>query len=398
MSVIEVQDNEPNTNLVKESLFKYLVVIEPLGFLYGSAGRFLSPENLVGRSGTSFPPSAASLSGLFAAKYAEEERQKEPDDKKFKQKLKARLEPLYFAGPFWAKSDSPQNFYVPTPFNCLVNEGTEDIAYQLSWCGLCQKWVNKTGESPTGKFESGSWLAIQDWEKLQSTDLNKLPKVCSSPPWKKIPHLHPQLREDERRVKLERLEDNSERGSLFLENGVQLNPDCCLVYLCSDEVKSGWYRFGGEGHMVDVQCLPLEQSTRNLLTQDVGKSFALITPAIWGSNRLSTRFPEVWNCNHYLATVLTERPKPFRYRLGGEGETKRLSRGRYAVPVGTIYVMETPLNPWQDWDEKWFPKEGPSLKRWGCGLALPLPSAIAHTISENPDTNTVCRGECHSPS
>lgn len=37
-------------------MFQYLILIQPLGFLYGSAGRFLSPENLVGRSGTSFPP------------------------------------------------------------------------------------------------------------------------------------------------------------------------------------------------------------------------------------------------------------------------------------------------------------------------------------------------------
>ena len=206
--------------------------------------------------------------------------------------------------------------------------------------------------------------------------MNNLPKVHKSL-WKSIPHLHPQLREDERRVKIEKLEDDSERGSLFLENGVQLNPDCCLVYLCNDEVKPGWYRFGGEGHMVDVRCLPLNESTKNLLTQDVGKSFALITQAIWGSNRLSTRFPEVWDCDRYLETLLTERPKPFRYRLGGEGETKRLSRGRYAVLGGTIYVMKTPLKAWQDWDDKWFPKEGPSLKRWGCGLALPLPSVIA---------------------
>jgi CRISPR-associated protein Cmr3 len=68
--------------------FEYLIVIEPLGLLYGSAGRFLSPENLVGRSGTSFPPSAATLSGLYAATSSSTE-----------------LESLQLAGPFWAKSD-----------------------------------------------------------------------------------------------------------------------------------------------------------------------------------------------------------------------------------------------------------------------------------------------------
>jgi CRISPR-associated protein Cmr3 len=88
-------------------MFQYLIVIEPLGLLYGSAGRFLSPENLVGRSGVSFPPSAATLSGLFASAYQE--------DMKFDQ-----LQSLQLAGPFWGKSDKPQNFHVPTPFNCLV--------------------------------------------------------------------------------------------------------------------------------------------------------------------------------------------------------------------------------------------------------------------------------------
>lgn len=373
MSAVEIADGNFSSNSTTKSLFKYLVVIEPLGFLYGSAGRFLSPDNLVGRSGTSFPPSTASLSGLFAATYTQEE----PDT----EKLKARIEPLHFAGPFWAKSDYPQNFYVPTPFNCLVDKGVENITYQLSWCVECQKWLNQKGESPTGKFESETWLAIEDWEKLQSIEWHNPQKIKKSP-WKPIPHLHPQLREDERRVKIEKLEDGSERGSLFLENGVQLDPDYCLVYLCNDKVNDGWYRFGGEGHMVDVRCLPLDEYLQQLLTQDVGQSFALITPAIWGSNRLSTRYPALWDCDRYLETLLTERPSPFRYRLGGEGKTKRLSRGRYAIPAGTIYVMKTPLKAWQNWDVQWFPKEGPSLKRWGCGLALPLPSALGYAPKE----------------
>jgi CRISPR-associated protein Cmr3 len=57
---------------------------------------------------------------------------------------------------------------------------------------------------------------------------------------------------------------------------------------------------------------------------------------------------------------------------------KLLSRGRYAVPAGSVYVLEEAVDkPWQDWDVNWFPQEGPSLKRWGCGLALALASAIA---------------------
>ena len=38
------------------SQFQYLIKISPLGFMYGSAGGFLSPENLVGRAGAKFPP------------------------------------------------------------------------------------------------------------------------------------------------------------------------------------------------------------------------------------------------------------------------------------------------------------------------------------------------------
>ena len=52
---------------------------------------------------------------------------------------------------------------------------------------------------------------------------------------------------------------------------------------------------------------------------------------------------------------------------------KLLSRGRYAVPAGSVYVLKESINQsWQEWDDNWFPKEGPSLKRWGCGLALPF--------------------------
>jgi CRISPR-associated protein Cmr3 len=80
-----------------------------------------------------------------------------------------------------------------------------------------------------------------------------------------------------------------------------------------------------------------------------------------------------WQPAWDIATFLLQRPDPFRYRLGGEGKTKRLSRGRYAVPAGSVYVLNEALDkPWQDWDESWFPTEGYSFKRWGCGLALPI--------------------------
>jgi CRISPR-associated protein Cmr3 len=91
-------------------MFQHLIAIEPLGLLYGSAGRFLSPDNLVGRSGTQFPPSAATLSGLFAAQYGND-----------------AVQDLRLAGPFWAKTEEleqTQTVYVPLPMNYRVKDGT----------------------------------------------------------------------------------------------------------------------------------------------------------------------------------------------------------------------------------------------------------------------------------
>jgi CRISPR-associated protein Cmr3 len=398
MSAVEKtveQDSTQSKDFLRPP-FKHLIVIEPLGFLYGSAGKFLSPENLVGRSGNSFPPSAATLSGLFAERY---------------QGNMEYLEKLQLAGPFWAWSKNPQNFYVPIPLNCLVKNST--IQYFL----VCQtekesqdkKWLPSPVENfdretiisiLTDKFEKGTWIGIRHWKRIKSGNQQQSQSIkVVTPPWNYTPHLHPRLKEDERRVN-----EELERGSLFLENAVQLNPDACLVYLSNTELKDGWYRFGGEGHMVDVRCIDLSPTVQALLEQPVGKSFALITPAVWGSNRLSYREPvylqkgdskkyaqenpesneqKVWTVD----ALLTERPIPFRYRLGNhnnhqpQGEQhqktpKLLSRGRYAVPAGTVYVVKESIEqPWQKWSDDWFPKEGPSFKRWGCGLALPLPSA-----------------------
>ncbi len=336
-------------------MFRYLIVISPLGLLYGSAGRFLSPENLVGRSGVSFPPSAATLSGLYAAASHRSTQAKE------------ELQNLQLAGAFWAYSDNPQHFYLPMPLNYLVEDG--EIKHIMDWEKSLQQWQTQSGEPPVGKFDKGNnWVAIDQWHK---------PQQAYSNPWQYLPHLHPRLMLTERRVEV-----NEEQGSLFLENAVQMNPDTCLVYLANMPIDDGWYRFGGESHMVDLQCIAINESTQKLLQQPVGDYFALITPAVWGSNRLSYREPMVYQNNSWESlwqkqTLLTERAGLFRYRLGGEGKTKRLSRGRYAVPAGSVYVLENELSkPWQDWDEAWFPTEAYSFKRWGCGLALPLPKTI----------------------
>ncbi|MBD1856430.1 MULTISPECIES: type III-B CRISPR module-associated Cmr3 family protein [Leptolyngbya] len=331
--------------------FQYLIAIEPLGLLYGSTGRFLSPENLVGRSGTQFPPSAATLSGLLAAHYSDRPN---------------HLQDLQLAGAFWAWSENPQNFYVPTPFNYLVQQG--EIVDRLVHKG--DQWHS---EKTVNKVDRDTWIAIQDWKNPTQTHSN---------PWEYLPHLHPRLRQDERRVAVD-----EEQGSLFLENAIQMHPEACLVYLSNTAIEDGWYRFGGEGHLVSVRCLSIAAETLEMLRQPVGSSFALITSAVWGSNRLSYRQPlslqdkdqQIWD----VKALLTERPTPFRYRFGNRKDEnnqdvhqphqpKLLSRGRYAVPAGSVYVLSHELSAWQDWELDWFPKEGVSLKRWGCGLALPL--------------------------
>ena len=375
------------------SEFNYLFVIQPLGFLYASAGRFLSPENLVGRSGTSFPPSAATVSGLFAARYGNQNKE---------------IQDLCIAGPFWGKTNEvfsqtseeelKQNFYVPTPFIYLVKNGK--ICHKMRWDRQHQGWFDEEGKEPDDKFEKGTWLAIAYWN--QPTQVEKAP-------WKFCPHLHPKLETDERRV-VRKKEGEEQAGSLFLENAVQLDSDTCLVYLSNLDLEAGWYRFGGEGHLVEVNCVKLNQKHKNLLNKPVGNCFAIITPGVWGSNRLSYREPiqlhkgnpdrykpEKQDSNHQknweVETIYTERPFPFRYRLGNhnnhhENQPKLLSRGRYAIPAGTVYVLKQPLNqPWIDWDINWFPQEGPSLKRWGCGLALPL-TTVKTTIEQQKERHS----------
>lgn len=367
--------------------FCCLIAIHPLGLLYGSAGPFLSPENLVGRAGMSFPPSSATLSGIFAAHYGND-----------------GVQHLQLAGPFWALSDtvaadSNQDFFVPTPFVYLVEKGEEAIAQTLSWKPQADNpkhwgWRNQHGERLIGKFDSQTWLSLRQWDAPQS---------IQRAPWKFLPHLHPRLELDQRRVAAPRNdapEDEPDaQGSLFLENAVQMHPDACLVYLSNQPLNDGWYRFGGEGHMVEVVCHKLAPHMSDRLTPaSLGQAFALITPAVWGSNRFSKRYPDEWRSHLFSSeqisskqtngeqtssdqteqeSILTAKPVSFRYRMGGTGNVKRLSRGRYAVPAGTVYVMRNPQPPWHEWPADLFPKEGPHLNRWGCGLALPLPGAIA---------------------
>ena len=385
-------------------MFKYLITVKPLGLLYGSSGRFLSPENLVGRSGTHFPPSAATVSGLFAHHYGSNEQPK-------------RLHCLQIAGPFWGWQSDPQDFCVPAPMSLLskfkpnlkktqIPEAV--VEDRLAWHADTDiQWRNSSDEAPDKKFSVGTWVKLSDWDTISKGDIEASKTISIyGEPWQYAPHLHPYLLKDQRKVDTDR-----KRGSLFLENSVQLHPEACLIYLSNLKLNDGWYRFGGEGHMVEITCDELDNPAKQILDIKIERSFALITPAIWGSNRLSYRYPQELKKGdkqrHELADVdsdlstqwqvdglLTKRPSPFRYRLGDANSAleetgkpkraqppKRLSRGRYAMPAGSVYVLKTAFsedhNTWQKWPDAWFPQEGPSLKRWGCGLALPLDSAIA---------------------
>lgn len=343
--------------------FEYLITIKPLGFLYGSAGGFLSPDNLVGGSRTHFPPNAATLSGVFAHHFNGDQ---------------TILDNLQLAGPFWSYSEDKHNFFVPTPMNCLVIN--DKVKHLIAWNG--QKWRTYNDVSPSDKFQDNTWICISDWDKLQKNNTNLSNISVYSKPWKFNPHLHPELNNEQR---------ITQEGQLFLENAVQLNPDTCLTYLSNTEVDKGWYRFGGEGHIVEIESIPIKETVKQWLNQPLRTAFSLITPAIWGSNRFSFRAPKMnqetgqlyWGENQVKA-LLNQRPTPHRYRLGNRKEghqkhqPKLLSRGRYAVASGSVYVLDKPLNStWQNLEDSWFPREGYySMKRWGCGLALPLESAI----------------------
>jgi CRISPR-associated protein Cmr3 len=339
-------------------MYKYLIVINPLGFLYGSTGAFLSPENLVGRSGSKFPPDACTLSGLFFAA-----NQSEPfiDHQELKK--------LHVAGPFWAKLNALEYFYVPIPWTKIINleSGQSD-----EWEIRNDKWYRKENSlDPDCR-----WHSINYWDFPAKHILGK----GTNDPWKYISILHPKLVKNERCVE--------EEGGLFLENAVQMGyyprddqkDETCLVYLSTHEIPKGWYCFGGESHLVEITSQKISNSKiLEILRKKIERSCALITPGVWGSTRFSHRYP---NPEHIKfpkpSHILTDRPSPYRYRLGDTKGKGRLGRGRYAVPAGTVYVFDEPLNRswWGDDDSgfptEWFPNEGFSMKQLGCGLCLPL--------------------------
>ena len=367
--------------------FRYAIAIKPLGLLYASSGGFLSPQNLVGRSNSKFPPDSTTLSGIYAAHYGH----KSPE-----------LNNLQLAGSFWSYEGQEQDFYVPTPFNYLVKNVPPPINYQVKEGEIQgalvlkdQGWRLPNGKpKPKEKYNDCSWIKLSQWKYLSQITANRpldeqqQPIKVKLDPWKNLPHLHPRL-EEEQRIVAQKAGEN--QGSLYLENAVQLPPEVCLIYLADLPLPRGWYRFGGEGHLVEIVSHELNAEVDRLLNQPVGNSFALISPGVWGTNRHSRLEPvaqiqeagkanevkQVWN----VKARISDRPRPFRYRLGKKDKLvashvpKLLSRGRYAVPAGSVYVLEESLPCWYEWGEgeqEWFPREGYSLKRWGCSLALPL--------------------------
>lgn len=331
-------------------MFKYLIIVSPLGFLYGSAGAFLSPENLVGRSGAKFPPDAATLAGLF---FSENKHNEIATHDKLKHEL-------FVSGPFWAKQDTPETFYVPIPRHRII-ENNKDDEWKLS---AQRKWErNPEKQDIESEYR---WQSIDAWQR-KTSDIRTNGEMGHAP-WEYVSFLHPQMKPDERHV--------LPKNGLFLENVVQMNEGFCLVYLSTYALPDGWYRFGGEGHMVEIGCREIapDSTIHQLLTTQIQKACALITPGVWGSNHLSYRYPRHPEFPNEGIQMLTDKPIPYRYRLGQRStERGRLGRGRYAVPSGTVYVFKKPLNKtWWEFPEAWFPKEGLPLKHLGCGLCLPV--------------------------
>lgn len=344
--------------------FHHLILLEPLGLLYGSSGRLLSPEALTGRASEHFPPDSPACAGLLAA-----------------QLTRAELWDLHTAGPFW---QHPENgLMVPAPFTLLqeVEAGRRFSTRRLMWREgdlSPNGWRPSDGLEPPRKAPSGGWIALSDWP-LVGVPGERIPIHAN--PWRAVPHLHPRL-QDEQRV-------SAGDGALFLEYGIALEPGVALAYLSSHVVSEGVYRFGGEGHLVQLRHAAIPPALGSLLSQPLAAPFALITPGVWGGPKLSIREPIItrdgrglypWHRDGHPPGILTDKPRPWRHRLGagraegrGQPGRRRLARGRWAVPAGSCYrVGGDPLDPWSEWKDDWFPKEGFSFKQLGTALALPL--------------------------
>ena len=358
----------PGGNSMSPIPFKHLILLKPLGLLYGSSGRLLSPECLTGRAAEHFPPDSPALAGLLAAQLDRDS-----------------VWNLHTAGPFWFDTDVKE-LMLPAPLTLLQETdaaGKRLSLRRLSWQEgngiLPAGWRPADGRELPRKAPSGGWVALKDWPLMaKDTEVE-----VHANPWIEVPHLHPRLKDEER--------VSAGEGALFLEYGIALKSGVSLAYFSSHKVAAGVYRFGGEGHLVQLTLQEVPGNLIDLLKRDLIGAFTLITPGLWGGAKLSIREPidttalkghYPWHRNGQGPGILTDKPQPWRHRLGkGSGEPKpgeppkrqRFSRGRWAVPAGSCYrVPGDPLRPWPAWPESWFPKEGFSFKQLGTGLALPL--------------------------
>ncbi|XGV86610.1 MAG: type III-B CRISPR module-associated Cmr3 family protein [Limnothrix sp. BL-A-16] len=349
------------------------MTISPLGFMYASSGGFLSIGSLVGKSNYKFPPDAAAISGLILGA---NQIQNFMNPSLLQQEL-------VVAGPFWAYTRSPKDFYVPMPRHRIIGATGENKWASVDEWSLARQsnqsnsqYLNQyrwhRGSGDIKGSASTIWQRINTWN-WTNEEIKENDQSLRSSPWKSTPFLHTQMRNDERHVLHE--------DGLFLENAVQLPEDVCLVYLTNLETidLNGWYRLGGEGHLAEIETKPINERhpLNRLLAQKISHAFALITPAVWGSNNLSYRYPQHPSFPKRDLKLLMDKPVPYRYRVGQNKDDprkgRRLGRGRYAVPSGSVYVFREPLNmTWWDFPEEWFPKEGFSLKQLGCGLCLPV--------------------------
>ena len=337
--------------------FQHLISLEPLGLLYGSSGRFLSAENLTGEAAERFPPDSPAFAGLIASQLPAE-----------------ALRDLHTAGPFWLRLQDPElDLRLPAPLT-LLQHGSA-ITARLQWQTDAVAW--QADAELGAKPSQGGWIPLSRWGQWHDLQLR-----VEANPWKAVPHLHPRL-QDHQRV-------SAQEQALFLEYAIVLEPGVALAYLSSESIPPGCYRFGGEGHLVQLRCHPIPARLEQLLNPAEGFSeatpLALITPGVWGSRKLSMREPldasrqpagHPWRRHQQGPGILTDRPRPWRFRLGAgrdrQGQ-RRLSRGRWCLPAGSCYALPSTLQipPWADWPESWFPSEGLSLKQFGTGLALPL--------------------------
>ncbi|MFN9485510.1 MAG: hypothetical protein ACK6BM_02560 [Cyanobacteriota bacterium] len=354
--------------------FKHLALIEPLGLLYGSSGRLLSPEALTGHACEQFPPDSPAAAGLLASQLG-----------------RADLEMLFTAGPFWLSASG--DLMVPAPMVLIQERGGPTGGFsrhRLTWQddgsqGGRPGWWHQAKAEHVGKRPSGGWIRLRDWPHPANPEAAGAVIAIHDDPWKAVPHLHPKLRDDER--------VSAGTGALFLEYGIAVQPGVRLAYLCSHRIPDGVVRFGGEGHLAQLSFARIPPLLEGLLHQPLEGSFSLLTPGLWGGPKISIREPIdttiprghfPWRREGQSPGILTDRPRPWRYRLGAgsrdpsssAGERparRRLSRGRWAVPAGSCYrVAGEPLKPWAEWPEEWFPKEGFSFKHLGTALSLPI--------------------------